>query len=60
VDRRGNVFVDVIVGINDTKIRNFDDLFRAFDVREPNEKVTVHIMREGRETVIEMALQEIE
>ena len=60
VDRRGNVFVDVIVGINDTKIRNFDDLFRSFDAREPNEKVTVHIMREGRETLIEMALQEIE
>jgi S1-C subfamily serine protease len=60
VDRRGNVFVDVIVGINDTKIRNFDDLFRSFDTREPNEKVTVHIMREGRETLIEMALQEIE
>ena len=60
VDRRGNVFVDVIVGIDDVAVRSFDDLFRAFDTRKPGEKVTVHVVRDGRESTVEMVLQEIE
>ena len=60
IDRRGNAYVDVIVGIDGEPVRSFDDMFRAFDTRSPGETVVVHVVRDGRETQIEMVLEELD
>jgi S1-C subfamily serine protease len=59
VDRRGNVYVDVIVAIDGSPVRSFDDLYRALDGRKPGEQVSVHYMRAGREEQVELTLQEL-
>ncbi len=48
IDRRGNVYsYDVIVGINDTAIKNYDDLYQALEDRQDGETVVVHYRRRG-------------
>jgi S1-C subfamily serine protease len=60
VDRRGKLYFDVIVGIDDIPIRSYDDLYRALDTREPGERVVLRLRRDGREHQVELVLQELE
>ena len=59
VDRRGNVYLDVIVGIDDATVKSFDDLYRALDMREPGERVRLRVERDGREERFDVVLQEL-
>ena len=59
VDRRGNVYLDVIVGIDDATVKSFDDLYRALDMREPGERVRLRVERDGREEQFDLVLQEL-
>ena len=60
VDRRGKLYFDVIVGIDDIPIRSYDDLYRALDAREPGEGVVLRLRCDGREHQVELVLQELE
>ncbi|HMI87794.1 MAG TPA: trypsin-like peptidase domain-containing protein [Polyangiaceae bacterium] len=39
---------DVIVGIDTERIRNYDDLYNAFDKHKPGDKVEITLNRQGR------------
>ena len=60
VDRRGNVYIDVIIAIDDTRIRSYDDLYRSLEAKKPGERVVLRIERDGREEKFELVLQELE
>jgi len=61
LDRRRRVHsMDVIVGVDDARVRYFDDLYRAFDARQPGEVVTIHVDRGGRVEEFQMKLQELD
>jgi S1-C subfamily serine protease len=51
---------DVIVGIDDHEIENYDDLFNALDHYEPGSKVDVKVMRGGEVFAIEAELALLE
>jgi S1-C subfamily serine protease len=38
---------DIIVGVEQKKVRNYDDLYNALDGHAPNQDVQVHILRDG-------------
>lgn len=47
--RRGDILLgDIIVGINDKRVKNYDDLYNALDSYAPGDVVTVHIIRDGK------------
>lgn len=60
VDRRGNVYADIIIGIDDKRIARFDDLFRVLDTRMPGDEVTLHLNRGGEVSQVRITLQELE
>jgi S1-C subfamily serine protease len=39
---------DVIVGLDGERIRNYDDLYNAFDKHKPGDKVEITLNRQGR------------
>jgi S1-C subfamily serine protease len=43
--RQGTRLGDIILGIEDQKIENFDDLFSALDARSPGDEVRVSVQR---------------
>jgi S1-C subfamily serine protease len=45
VTSRGLVLGDVIVGIDDTKVDDYDDLYNAFDARRPGDVAKVKVRR---------------
>ncbi len=47
---------DVIVGIADQAIKNYDDLYNALDGRNPGDSVSVRVLRNGKEMRFELAL----
>ncbi len=49
---------DIIVGINNDKVANSDDLFRVLDKHQIGETVQVHIWRNGRRTSVPVRLME--
>ena len=49
---------DIIVGIDNDKIGNSDDLFRVLDKHEIGETVQVHIWRDGRRMSVPVRLME--
>ena len=49
---------DIIVGINNDKVGNSDDLFRVLDKHEIGETVQVHIWRNGRRVSVPVRLME--
>ncbi len=51
---------DVIVGINDIPVANYDDLYNTLDHFEAGQDVTVRILRDGRPTMLKLKLVEIE
>lgn len=36
---------DIIIGLNDTKVRNYADLFEALDQYKPGDKVNLEVFR---------------
>jgi len=58
-DRGGLIYLDVIVGIDGDPIENYGDMVDALDRHEPGDKVKVKLVREGRELVVDVVLQEI-
>jgi len=61
LDRRGAVVsFDVIKGIGEASVENFDDLYHALDGRQPGEHVTVHYEQDGRTLRTSLRLTEIE
>ncbi|MDP6979802.1 MAG: trypsin-like peptidase domain-containing protein [Myxococcota bacterium] len=61
LDRRRRVYsMDVIIGVDDVRVRNFDDLYRAFDDRQSGERVKIHVDRGGSVEIFDMMLQEID
>jgi S1-C subfamily serine protease len=49
---------DIIVGIENEKIANNDDLFRVLDKRNVGDMVSVHIWRDGRRMSVPVRLME--
>jgi S1-C subfamily serine protease len=47
---------DVIVGIDDHAVENYDDLFNALDHYEPGDRVAVKVHRAGEIFAIETTL----
>ncbi len=47
---------DVIVGIDDTSVTDYDQLYNALDGRKPGEKVKVRVARGDKVRVVEMSL----
>ncbi|MEE9383502.1 MAG: trypsin-like peptidase domain-containing protein [Nannocystaceae bacterium] len=54
--RRGHLLGDVIVGIEDAKVENYDDLYTALDTHRPGEVVEVVILRNDRRLRIPVKL----
>lgn len=60
-DRRGRVRVgDVIVGVDDTAVKEPNDLLKALDMRAVGDEVTIKLLREGagREVKVRLAAGE--
>ncbi|HVH97596.1 MAG TPA: PDZ domain-containing protein, partial [Enhygromyxa sp.] len=54
---RGQIALgDVIVGIDDYEVSNYDDLFNALDRYEPGDTVQVKVTRGGEVFAIETTL----
>lgn len=53
------VLGDVIVSIDGTSVTNYDDLYQELDEHKPGDKVTLKIIREGREFKVEVELQQV-
>ena len=45
---RGTYIGDVIVGIDDKKVTNYDTLYNALDTHQPDDTIQVKIRREGK------------
>lgn len=49
---------DIIVGINNDKVANSDDLFRVLDKHQIGDTVQVHVLRDGRRMSVPVRLME--
>ena len=59
-DRRGEISLgDIIVGINEHVVKDFDDLFNAFDRFEVGDEVTVKLVREGQPASVKLRLVDL-
>lgn len=59
-DRRGQYYYgDIIVSINNTPIKTFDDLFNTIDNMKIGDKVKVKYLRENKEKTAELTLIQI-
>lgn len=47
---------DIITGIDDKKVRNYDDLYNALDGRAPGDAVKVRYQRDGKEATVRVRL----
>ena len=54
--QRGNLYFDVIVGIDGEPIRNYDDLYNALDPHEPGKIVQVKVQRGNKIVTLPIAL----
>ncbi len=54
--RRGTFVGDVIVGIGDKKIVDYDDLYNALDEQEPGTQVEVKLVRKGKHRSVSLRL----
>ena len=60
VDRNGRVLIgDVIVGIDDHDVSNFDDLYAALDGRKAGESVIVRVRRGDKVIKVRLELEEL-
>ena len=53
---RGTFMGDIIIGIDDTTINNYDDLYNTLDEHQPGDTVKVKIRREGDTLTIPVQL----
>ena len=59
-DRRGEILLgDIIVGIDDLAVADFDDLYNAFDRFKVGDEVAVKLIREGRPVVVKLRLADL-
>ena len=59
-DRRGQYYLgDIIVGINNEKIKNYDDLYENVNKFKIGDKVKVKIIRDGKEKNLDITLVQI-
>jgi S1-C subfamily serine protease len=59
-DRRGRIYGDVIVAIQDAPIRGYDDLYKLLDGFEPGDRVKVRVLRDlGEELEFEVQLIDV-
>lgn len=54
--RRGATLGDVIVGIDDDAVTNYDELYNALDGRKAGERVTVTVLRDGGQKKLQVEL----
>lgn len=56
-DRRGEISIgDIIVGIEEFKVDDFDDLYNAFDRFKVGDEVTVKLIRDGQPVAVKLRL----
>mmetsp|Transcript_15563 Transcript_15563/g.25772 ORF Transcript_15563/g.25772 Transcript_15563/m.25772 type:complete len:447 (+) Transcript_15563:41-1381(+) len=55
----GYTLGDVIVGIDDAKIKKYSDVLDALDGYKPGQKVQLHLLRDGKPLDVEIALEEL-
>jgi S1-C subfamily serine protease len=56
-DRRGQIVVgDVITAVDDNQLATANDLFTVLDGYKPGNTVTLHILREGKPTEVNITL----
>jgi S1-C subfamily serine protease len=53
---RGALVGDVIVAVDGDAIRNWDDLYNAFDPHRPGDRVTLGVLRDGARVDVEVPL----
>lgn len=59
-DRRGEILLgDIIVGIDELKVVDYDDLYNAFDRFKVGDEVSVKLIREGRAVAVKLRLADI-
>ena len=59
-DRRGEISLgDIIVGIDEHVVKDFDDLYNAFDRFEVGDEVTVKLVREGQPASVKLRLVDL-
>ena len=56
-DRTGEILLgDIIVGINEHKVKNYDDLYNALDRYKVGDEVEVKLVREGASASVRLNL----
>ncbi len=59
-DRRGEILLgDIIVGINEFAVRDFDSMYNAFDRFKVGDEVTIKLLREGRPHAVKLRLVDL-
>jgi len=59
-DRRGRYYLgDVIVGIDNHEIKNYDDIYHVLDKYEVGDKVKVHFIRDDKKKSVSLSLTEL-
>jgi S1-C subfamily serine protease len=54
--RQGTLIGDVIIGIDDQRIEDYDDLYNALDGRDPGTQVQVTMVRDGERRTVPVSL----
>jgi S1-C subfamily serine protease len=58
ISGRGEVLLgDVIVSLGDYKVKTVDDLLNALEQHKPGERVTLKILRDGKEVTVSISLE---
>ncbi len=52
INSKGAVIGDVIIGIDDKPVTNYDDLYNELDAHKAGEKVNVKVLRDGQTQII--------
>ncbi len=61
IDRRRRITaMDVIVAVDKIEVHDFDDLYRAFDGRQPGDRVKVRVERDQTSLEFEMPLEKLD
>jgi S1-C subfamily serine protease len=58
-DRRGYYPGDVIIGINNDSIKNFDDLYSSVNKYKIGDKIKVKVIRDGKQKTFEITLVQV-
>lgn len=59
-DRNGRYFIgDILIGIDDSKIENYDDLYNTLDKYKVGDKVKLKLKRQGKEVFVTVTLSQV-